>query len=200
MPNPSSRRCLLDNGRCDWLKWLPMAFFVLVTMSSGAMADEETWNFASPQRRIDVCLSWGKDCGQPAAAEFCHRQNYRNVVKFQTERVGPSQSTQTLLSLEECKGYDFCAAFSSITCGDEFSDGQVFVNPSWEGYRLDVCREWGQNCGRPAADEFCKRNGFAEAYYIFVDRNAGYAHTRVIGSGEVCDQRFCKGFQKIICQ
>lgn len=39
--------------------------------------------------RLDWCLTWGADCGQPAALEFCHRRRFDNVQGFGPEKVLP---------------------------------------------------------------------------------------------------------------
>ena len=43
--------------------------------------------------------------------------------------------------------------------------------------------------------------GWATAHSYVVANNIGsYAPTRLIGTGAVCDQNFCDGFQKIVCK
>jgi tetratricopeptide (TPR) repeat protein len=71
--------------------------------------------------------------------------------------------------------------------------------PRLGNLRLDWCREWAQQCGKAAADEFCRRQGFAEAASFAKAANVGEP-TRVIGSGQVCNQPSCAGFAAISCR
>lgn len=171
------------------------------TMTWPAAAEDRTYN--APRHndmRLDWCLTWGADCGRPAALAFCNRRRYADVVVFRAEVVGRSEPTSLIGTNEVCNGHDFCTAFAYITCTGPVSREQVFANPEWDGHRLDVCREWGTNCGQPAADAFCQAVGFSRALSAAPDRDPGYSSTRVISSGQICDQPFCRGFQQIICQ
>jgi len=73
-----------------------------------------------------------------------------------------------------------------------------YANPRVEGYALDICREWGENCGKPAADSFCKINGHASAlqYKIQLDSPP----TKVISSGSICKKDFCDRINYVVCQ
>lgn len=70
----------------------------------------------------------------------------------------------------------------------------------YKDYRLDVCREWGANCGKPAADAFCVSRGFVGSLQNTPDAQPGNASTRVISSDQICEGKFCTGFQQIICR
>ena len=149
--------------------------------------------------RLDWCLTWGANCGQPAALEFCHRRRFDNVQGFGPEKVGRSARTRLIGTGQTCDG-DVCTAFSQITCSGRIPQSRVFANPVNKGYRLDVCREWGANCGKPAADAFCVAEGFGGSLQNTPDAEPGYASTRVISSGQICEGKICTGFQQIICQ
>lgn len=164
-------------------------------------AEGKTYN--SPRHRdhrLDWCLTWGKDCGKPAAVAFCNRRRYADVVVFRAEKVGKREPTRLIGSNQVCSGQDYCTAFAYITCTGRIPDERVFANPVWKGHRLDVCQQWGTNCGKPAADAFCKSKGFSESFHAEPDAETGYASTRVIGSDQICDKSFCRGFQQIICK
>jgi len=77
---------------------------------------------------------------------------------------------------------------------------QTFTNPSIGRYRLDLCREWGKNCGKPAADAFCRSKGYASstAHRPAYDIGAR-TPTKVISSGQICGVAACDGFQSITC-
>ena len=168
---------------------------------SPAAAQDKTFN--APRHndmRLDWCLSWGTDCGRPAAVAFCNRRRYRDVVVFRAEKVGKSEPTSLIGTNQVCSGSDFCTAFAYIMCTGPIPQQQVFANPSFSGHRLDFCLEWGTKCGKPAADAFCRTQGFGESSSSTPDQDPGYSSTRVISSGQICNQPFCRGFQQIICR
>jgi len=77
---------------------------------------------------------------------------------------------------------------------------QKFNYPRSGAHRLDWCREWAQNCGKPAADAFCQGQGYAYATGFSQDPDIGIGQpTRIITSGQICNQGFCDGFRSITC-
>jgi hypothetical protein len=76
-----------------------------------------------------------------------------------------------------------------------------FNNPSLHGIRIDFCRHFGSDCGKPAADLFCREKGFAEAARFAIDENVGGRgiQTLVFGDGRTCDGQGCSGFRTITC-
>ncbi len=167
-----------------------------------AATSDDVFTFDRPRHmddRLDWCLTWGTNCGQPAALAFCQRRRFEHVQGFDAEKVGRSARTRLIGTNQTCDG-DFCTAFLQITCSGKVPSSRVFANPVNNGHRLDVCREWGANCGKPAADAFCQAKGFSESMQHTVDPEPGYASTRVISSGQICQGNFCTGFQQIICR
>ena len=77
----------------------------------------------------------------------------------------------------------------------EFNDPRVAMPQG--NLALDVCREWGQNCGKPAADAFCVSQGFLQATDFRIASDS--PPTVVIGSKQVCDQQFCDRISWIQC-
>jgi len=77
---------------------------------------------------------------------------------------------------------------------------RTFHNPRIAGVRLDWCRRWGRQCGRPAANAFCRRRGYdrASGYRQAVDIGR-WTQTRIITSGRICARNFCDGFSRITC-
>ena len=70
----------------------------------------------------------------------------------------------------------------------------------YNGKRLAWCHQFDSECGKPAADAFCKANGFTNAAEFTQDPHIGdVAPTRSMGSGAVCDQVPCDGFKVIAC-
>jgi hypothetical protein len=72
--------------------------------------------------------------------------------------------------------------------------------PSLEGrhVRLDWCRIWGGECGKPAADAWCQWKGFPEAAAFTIDENIG--NTAIISSKAMCTDPSCDGFASIECR
>ncbi len=64
-------------------------------------------------KRVDWCLTWGTDCGQPAADHFCKSQSYGRAETWRWEYVEP---TVILGDGKECSGKVRCGGFSFIRC------------------------------------------------------------------------------------
>jgi hypothetical protein len=80
------------------------------------------------------------------------------------------------------------------------TDSRTYDKPRWFDRRLDWCLNWGTGCGQPAADNFCMRRRWTGALEFAADPNIGASEpTMVSGSGKVCDQSNCTGFQYITC-
>ncbi|HMQ58002.1 MAG TPA: hypothetical protein PKE65_05595 [Rhizobiaceae bacterium] len=80
------------------------------------------------------------------------------------------------------------------------AETRSFAKPKIGGDRLDLCVNWAQGCGKPAADKWCQTKGYQQSVGHVVDHNIGNAHrTRLIGTGAVCDQGFCDGFKVVTC-
>lgn len=77
----------------------------------------------------------------------------------------------------------------------------VRVVPKYNGHRVDVCKVWGMECGQPAADEWCRRNGKQRARSYSIQENIGATEpTIVIGSGQLCKDSYCDAFSRIACE
>lgn len=206
----SEKRCWLSPPRLldalgPAVQYILATLFVVIGVwvwaAEPAAAEDKTYN--APRYfddRLDWCLTWGTNCGKPAAVAWCNRRQFTDVVVFRAEVVGKSARTRLIGSNQVCSGQDFCTAFAYITCTGLIDRNRVFVNPVWKGYRLDVCLQWGTNCGKPVADAFCKTKGFSQSFHDVGDAAPGYAATRLIGTDQVCDKPFCRGFQRIICK
>jgi hypothetical protein len=72
-----------------------------------------------------------------------------------------------------------------------------FDNPMLGGRPLDHCLSYGRNCDKPAADEFCRRNGLQKAVEWNVTR---VQYTNIL-SGEKCDiPAKCDAFTFVVCE
>ncbi len=79
-------------------------------------------------------------------------------------------------------------------------NSQIFCDPAIQGYRLDWCLHWADQCGEPAATTWCRTKGYERAtqWNEAVDIGSSSA-TYVIGDARVCDLQFCDGFSMIEC-
>lgn len=173
----------------------------LMTVVEPVAAQDRTYNKPMYRdTRLDWCLTWATDCGRPAALAFCNRRRYADVGVFRAERVGKSEPTRLIGSNQVCSSNDSCTSFAYITCTNPIPTERVFANPVWKNHRLDVCLRWASDCGKPAADAFCRARGYSDALHAEQDAETGYSSTRVISSDQTCDKPFCRGFQQIICR
>lgn len=74
---------------------------------------------------------------------------------------------------------------------------KTFTNPMVGGLALDFCQFWGDGCGQPAADAWCLSQGYERAlrYEVQVDAPP----TRIIATGQTCDQEFCDRIVAVTC-
>lgn len=80
-------------------------------------------------------------------------------------------------------------------------DTMIFDNPYYGDYRLDWCLSWGDDCGEPAAEAFCKLKGYDVATDFDPAPDIGaISPTYVIKAGRVCNREFCDGFEQIRCK
>lgn len=84
----------------------------------------------------------------------------------------------------------------------EAAETRAFNSPSVRGVRLDWCKHWASACGKPAADLFCKEQGFTNSTRFSIDPNIGQrgVATLVFGDGRLCKAPTCSGFRTITCQ
>lgn len=79
---------------------------------------------------------------------------------------------------------------------------QRFDKPAIGGVPLDGCLTWAKDCGKPAADEFCKRNGFTRSTGHGITSGA-VPRSIVITSGKICETGknwpYCGAFTYIDC-
>lgn len=69
-----------------------------------------------------------------------------------------------------------------------------FFTPRIEGARVDACLSAGA-CGKPAADAFCRAEGYDHA---MIFQRESYASTRAIDSGKTCLSG-CTAFAQVKC-
>lgn len=80
------------------------------------------------------------------------------------------------------------------------STSQVFLDPLYDGKRLDVCFVFAARCGEEPASAWCKSQGFDRAINFSSENvgNRGIA-TKLIGANSECQEDFCVAFTRIEC-
>ncbi len=172
-----------------------------VKQAAAPTPQQQTFNHPSiGGNRLDWCREWAQNCGKPAADAFCRQAGFQRSSNFsQDPDIGAAQATQVIGTGQICN-QNFCDGFRRITCVRTVAGNRTFNNPRSGGYRLDWCREWAQNCGKPAADAFCQVKGLSRAVNFAQATDIGASHpTRIITSGQICNQAFCDGFRSITC-
>ncbi len=78
--------------------------------------------------------------------------------------------------------------------------------PKIGGIHMDWCKRWSTECGQPAADEFCRREGYKRAKVIGKSSHTtagvcseGKCKTRIISTYQICHHPTCRAFSFIVC-
>jgi hypothetical protein len=167
-------------------------------------AQAEQKIFENPRYKnlaLDWCKSWANECGKPAADAWCVKQGYDSSAKFSKyEDIG--EPTRVISSNQICDEAG-CDGFTKVTCqkADAYDDEDQPVkydNPMVGKRRLDWCLDWATNCGKPAADYYCKKQGHSTAIGFKIDENI--FKTRLLKTGQKCTQPDCDGFKYIECE
>ena len=89
----------------------------LISISFSAQSDVE--EFIQPTIdgiRVDWCLTWGKDCGEPVAYKWCINHGYSKPIYFEVERSIGLTSPTTMLSSRDTCYKEYCGGFRTIVC------------------------------------------------------------------------------------
>ena len=168
-------------------------FFGLANPTFAAHFPNPKWNGYA----LDWCQSFENYCGKPAADQWCQKHGYpmssgfqiRPLVNFETMTIGQNAI---------CNPADHrCDSFTYIDCKEA---SKVFTYPTYNGYRLDWCRTFENECGAPAAQAYCQKNGYSHvlSFQILSHQNQ---LTMTIGSNAICNPQFhvCDSFATIRC-
>ena len=94
----------------------------------------------------------------------------------------------------------FALSALCLSSGLAEAETKTFENPMIGTNRLDWCANWGTGCGADAATAWCKSNAYDHSVGIKQAPDIGASSpTKLIATGEVCDQSYCDGFASITC-
>jgi hypothetical protein len=80
-----------------------------------------------------------------------------------------------------------------------FGEAKTFTSPKYKSLALDWCKSWATDCGKPAADAWCVKQGYENASSFQKSEDIGEP-TRVVTSNQICDEPGCDSFTKVTCQ
>ena len=85
--------------------------------------------------------------------------------------------------------------------GGPVSFNKTFVEPMYNGLRLDWCYSWAAQCGAFAAKAYCVAHGYPHVNSFGKANNIGtFTKTRVFATNQICSGPQCDGFTFIKCQ
>jgi hypothetical protein len=77
---------------------------------------------------------------------------------------------------------------------------QTFTKPKSGPFFVDWCLQWGNLCGKPAADKFCQSKGYPVSNDFVQAVDVGSQGATVIqGTGQICNDPSCDAFTYITC-
>ena len=158
-------------------------------------------HFANPKwygYDLDWCRNFESACGQPAADLYCQKRGYPQSTAFQ---ILPTVSVPTMTIGQNAicnPSVHRCDSFAYIDCQETV---KVFNYPVYNGYRLDWCRQFEQECGQPAAQQFCQKAGYTQVV-AFGIQNQLTVPTMTVGSNAICNPAYhrCDSFSYVECK
>jgi hypothetical protein len=171
-----------------------MSFAGLYSEAWGAHVNNPKWN-GFP---LDWCMNFEQGCGKPAADLFCKKSGFGASTGFQ---IRPQVNFQTMTIGQNaiCDPRSHrCDSFNYIDCQETI---KVFSVPTYNGYRLDWCRQFEHECGAPAAQAYCQKNGFSQLVNFHIQPHLN-TPTMTIGSNAICNPQFhgCDSFSFVQCK
>ncbi len=143
---------------------------------------------------LDYCRVWGKECGKPAADAYCRKRGYSKAIKFGVQKDKPP--TRVIHGGKVCNE-PYCDRISWVACLAKTYDNPKLKGHKLPPYPLDYCRDWGKNCGKPAADAYCQSRGHTRSVSFKVKKDT--PPTRVIRGRMVCDDAKCDLISSVTC-
>jgi hypothetical protein len=175
---------------------------------SAASAEDKTFDHPRYKKlALDWCYGWQTDCGKKAADAWCVIQGYDSSSNFSRwDDIG--EPTRVVSNGKICD-VGYCDSFNQVTChkadaatgyddSEDDADPVKYSKPMSGNWRLDWCLDYGANCGKPAADYYCKSKGHDHSISFKIAADIG--HTRLLKTDEECSTGKCDGFKSITCE
>ena len=183
--------------------WMPLSF------ASSQHPPQSTvyrmfWHPMMKGERLNYCNEDKSACGKKIADCYCKANGYEKSSRFnQAPNIG---LTRFVSGKNECQGWK-CSGFDYVECKGErkyhsrpLSDYRqaLFSRPRWKNLPLAWCYSQNhKNCGYKAAYAFCRWQGYGKVIKHSVAKCVDA--TKQIGTGAICVNDNCKGFEYIIC-
>jgi len=175
-----------------------------ITNLGGKLNFMQTITYTRPKHKSGMALDWCKvfegQCGKPAADAFCKSKGHLRASAW-PQLANPGVKTMTFSQNAVCNPqYHRCDTFAKITCVKKPKVVKVFSVPRHKGFYLDWCRVFEGQCGKPAAQAFCKSRGYKKVIN-FKKRNHAPGKTMTISQNAVCNPQYhrCDTFKWIKC-
>ena len=149
---------------------------------------------------LDACRTSGGGCGQPTADAFCRAEGYEKAGVWSVALAARTWSAGSGLICKTDAGTR-CTSLRNVTCVRPAAPAgsRTYAVPMANDAPIDRCRLSGNDCGKAAADQFCRTQDFAQATSWAA---ATYRQTWNIVSGEFCNAsaaRPCEGLRNVVC-
>ena len=188
------------------IKVILCTFFILMSLTVSASNDSYFRDFWYPTYHINAlnyCTLNKAHCGRKVADRYCQLMGYPKADTFRiNHNVGYTHYIDSRATCLGCR----CDGFTWIRCMKPMIHQPVktyyyrfrqFINPRYEGCRVDWCYREGQGCGAKPAHSFCRRMGYLKASDYQVDLMA--YKTKTLGNHVLCFGKKCKAFRTITC-
>lgn len=169
-----------------------------------------------PARRPPASMNQRITGGKVSAVQGRRLSTSRIISKLSVSTV--SACKQRCEMDERCKAFTFgrTSAFDKnylcylLPSGQSSASNPLWVSgakfeqhyafPHQGSFLLDLCRTWGRDCGKPAADLWCQRKGFRRSIQTTTRANVGnVASTQIVGDGKTCSFDHCDAFASVRC-
>jgi|GEM_PF-2253010 len=159
----------------------------------GVTCEPNTDRMGADYRRIDNAPSVPFCQNQCAADPKCAAYTYVRSAFHCWLKTGVPSTTS---NGDTVSGVKLRGSAPAAAPAKESVNSKTFLDPKINGHYVDNCLNWGSNCQKPAADYFCRKNGFAGAVSFEL---ANRRPTWVMGDNKACNEGFCVGFSRIVC-
>jgi hypothetical protein len=128
-----------------------------------APADAASRSYSQPRfmgQAVDHCLEAQSQCGKPAADAYCRSRGYSNALSFRLERDPARISVTVAVDSGSLHRAPVAQPFQMIKCWRP-NDAPTEVEFSVKNLPSPATCDFGQDCRKSAADQWCTGKGYA---------------------------------------